>query len=547
MRSSTVSAIKEAGDSALLLELDPVIDVQVNARAIAIAAAVRDDVIPGVRDVVSTYRSVAVYFDPLIADIRDVQGSLERASGATISPVEGRSIEIPVEYGGQWGPDLPEVAAFGGLSSEDVINRHSDRPYRVFMLGFLPGFAYLGSVDPSIAAPRKASPRQRVRAGSVGIAGGQTAVYPTDSPGGWQIIGHTTTRMFDATQWPAALLAPGDSVRFLPESHRVRTDVPSVRPGAQSVTAARSVSIIDPGLLTTVQDGGRWGHQSSGVPVCGAMDWVGYRTANALVGNAPGAAVLEATLAGPKLRFEQRTTVAVGGADLGATLDGARVPHCTAVTCPAGGVLRFANRVFGARAYLAMDGGIDVPRILASRSTHTLTRMGGWHGRALMQGDRIALGTSGPSPSRRRPTPEATAYVRGGGARLRVMPGPQSEHFPPDAIDVLERTRFIISPQSSRMGYRLQGGHIPRVVDHEMISDAAFIGAIQVPSSGEPILLMADRQTTGGYPQLAVVITADVPLAAQLAPGDWIEFRVCSRAEALSALVAQEARLLAFE
>jgi len=542
-----VPAIKEAGDSALLLELEPIIDVQVNAHAIAIATAVRDDVIPGIRDVVSTYRSVAVYFDPLITDIRDVHSSLERASAATVSPVKGRAIEIPVEYGGQWGPDLPDVAAFGGLSSEDVINRHGNREYRVFMLGFLPGFAYLGSVDPSIAAPRKASPRQRVRAGSVGIAGAQTAVYPADSPGGWQIIGHTSTRMFDATQWPAALLTPGDSVRFRPDPHAVRPEMTSLRSAAQSVTAARSLSVIDPGLLTTVQDGGRWGHQSLGVPVCGAMDWVAQRTANALVGNAPGEAVLEATLAGPKLRFEQRTTFAIAGADLGATLDGARVPHCTAVSCPAGGVLRFANRVFGARAYLAMDGGIDVPRVLASRSTHVLTRMGGWNGRALMQGDRLGLGSSGPSVGRRRPTPEATAYVRGGGARVRVIPGPQSEHFPPDALDILERTRFIISPQSSRMGYRLQGAQIPRLSVPEMISDAAFIGAIQVPSSGEPILLMADRQTTGGYPQLAVVITADVPLAAQLAPGDWIEFRVCSRAEALSALVAQEARLLAFE
>ena len=541
-----MSAIKEAGDSALLLELEPVIDLTVNARAITIAAAVRDDVIPGIRDVVSTYRSVAVFFDPLITDVRDVRSSFERASSAAVSTSHGREIEIPVDYGGQWGPDLADVAAFGGLSHTDVIDRHSDRAYRVFMLGFLPGFAYLGSVDPSIAAPRKSSPRQRVRAGSVGIAGAQTAVYPTDSPGGWQIIGHTTTRMFDDTQVPAALLAPGDSVRFRPEPHGPRADITSVRPGAQSVTAARSISIIDPGLLTTVQDDGRWGHQSSGVPVCGAMDWVAYRTANALVGNAPGAAVLEATLAGPKLRFEQRTTFAVAGADLGATLDGARVPHCTAVSSPAGSVLRFANRVFGARAYLAMDGGIDVPRVLASRSTHVLTRMGGWHGRALMQGDRLGLGSSGAAVGR-RPTPEATAYGRGGGARLRVIPGPQTDHFPSHALDTLEQTRFIVSPQSSRMGYRLQGGPIPRLPDQEMISDAAFAGAIQVPPSGEPILLMADRQTTGGYPQLAVVITADVPLAAQLAPGDWIEFRVCSRAEAVSALVAQEARLLAFE
>ena len=542
-----VPAIKEAGDSALLLELDPVVDADVNARAIGIAAAVRDAVLPGIRDVVSTYRSVAVYFDPLITDIRDVQASLERGLETPVPSVKGTLVEIPVEYGGQWGPDLQEVADFGGLSADAVIKRHCGREYRVFMLGFLPGFAYLGSVDATIAAPRKATPRERVRAGSVAIAGAQTAVYPLDSPGGWQVIGHTTTRMFDAAQWPAALLSPGDSVRFRAEPHGPRPDVTRMHAGAQAVTAARSMSIIDPGMLTTVQDGGRWGHQSTGVPVCGAMDWIAYRTANALVGNQPGAATLEATMAGPKLRFEQRTTFAVAGADLGATLDGVRVPHCAAVSCPAGGVLRFANRVFGARAYLAVDGGIEVPRVLASRSTHVLSRMGGWHGRALMQGDRLALGGSVPAPGRRRPTPEATEYVRGGGRRLRVMPGPQSEYFPSDALDALERTRFIISPQSNRMGYRLQGGLIPRLADREMISDAAFIGAIQVPSSGEPILLMADRQTTGGYPQLAVVITADVPLAAQLSPGDWIEFRVCSRSEALSALVAQEARLLAFD
>lgn len=543
----TVAVIKEAGDSALVLELAPVIDVEVNSRAIAIAAAVRDDVLPGVRDVISTYRSVAVYFDPLLTDIRDVRSGLERAADASLSPVEGRSVEIPVEYGGQWGPDLADVAAFGGLTQQDAIGRHSDRVYRVFMLGFFPGFAYLGSVDTAIAAPRKAMPRERVRAGSVGVAGAQTAVYPSDSPGGWQIIGHTQTRMFNAAAWPAALLSPGDSVRFRPELHGAPQDAPAVRSGAKAATAARSISVIDPGLLTTVQDAGRWGHQPSGVPVSGAMDWIAYRTANALVGNTPGAAALEATLAGPKLRFDQRTTFAVAGADLGATLDGARVPHCTPVSCAAGGILRFANRIFGARAYIAVDGGIELPRVLGSRSTHVLTRMGGWNGRALIQGDRLGMGAPGPAPARRRPVPESTAYLRGGGARVRVMPGPQSEHFPPDALDVLERTRFIISPQSNRMGYRLQGGRIPRLEDQEMISDAAFTGAIQIPASGEPILLMADHQTTGGYPQLAVVITADLPLAGQLSPGDWIEFRACSRSEALSALVAQEARLLAFE
>jgi len=542
-----VLRIKEAGDSALLLELEPVIDVQVNTRAIAIAAAVRDDVLAGVRDVVSTYRSVAVYFDPLIADARDVKASLERASAGSATPVEGRAVEIPVEYGGLWGPDLSDVAAFGGVRTDQVIRRHAEREYRVFMLGFLPGFAYMGSVDPAIAAPRRSSPRDRVRAGSVGIAGQQTAVYPLDSPGGWQIIGHTLTRMFDPERWPPAVLAPGDVVRFRPESHEPRRDITGIRPGAHSTNAPRSITVIEQGIFTTVQDGGRWGHQSSGVPVSGAMDWISYRTANALVGNESGAAALEATLAGPKLRFDTRTTFAIAGGDFGPTLDGVRVPHCAAVSAPAGSVLRFSNRVHGARAYIAANGGIDVPRVLASRSTHTVSRMGGSYGRTLLQGDRLGLGAERGSPARRRPMPDTAASSHNGGARLRVIPGPQDEFFPPGALGALERTRFTISPQSNRMGYRLQGDPVPRLVDQEMISDAAFTGGIQVPPSGEPIMLMADRQTTGGYPQLATVITADLPLAAQLAPGDWVEFRVCSRSEALSALVAQEARLLAFE
>jgi KipI family sensor histidine kinase inhibitor len=543
----TEPTIKEAGDSALLLQLEAVIDEGVNARAIAIAAAVRDDVMAGVRDVVSTYRSVAVHFDPLIADIRDVRASLERAANSPVTAAMGGAFEIPVEYGGQWGPDVADVATSGHISIDAVIARHAERDYRVFMLGFLPGFAYLGPVDAAIAVPRRKSPRQRVRTGSVGIAGAQTAVYPVDSPGGWQIIGHTLTRMFDPARRPAALLSPGDTVRFVPQPHGERAEVTRGGARAEATAAHRSITVLDPGLLTTVQDGGRWGYQASGVPVSGAMDLIAYRTANAIVGNEPGTAALETTLAGPKLRFDQKTVFALAGAELGATLDSVRVPLYTPVSSPAGGILRFSNRAAGARTYIAADGGVEVPRILTSRSTHTLSHMGGHQGRSLLQGDRVALGAERRAVSRRRGFPDAAAYLGGGGARLRVIPGPQQEFFPPGALDALERTRFIVSPQSNRMGYRLQGGPLPRLSGPEMISDAAFTGGIQVPASGEAILLMADRQTTGGYPQIAVVITADIPLAAQLAPGDWIEFRVCSRLDALSALVAQEARLLAFD
>jgi biotin-dependent carboxylase-like uncharacterized protein len=186
-----------------------------------------------------------------------------------------------------------------------------------------------------------------------------------------------------------------------------------------------------------------------------------------------------------------------------------------------------------------VDGGIAVPPVLGSRSTHMMSGLGGIEGRALRAGDRIPLGAPLQSFVTQRP---GRQYHAGRDARLRVMKGPQSDHFHPSALDTLQRTRFTISPQSDRMGYRLTGGSLPEAErSGEMMSDATVVGAVQVPPSGQPILLMADRQTTGGYPRIATVITADLPIAGQLAPGDWIEFTECTREHALDALRRQHA------
>jgi antagonist of KipI len=307
----------------------------------------------------------------------------------------------------------------------------------------------------------------------------------------------------------------------------------------------RSVTVLKPGLFTTVQDTGRWGYQSSGVPVSGALDAGSHRQANALVGNDRDAATLEVTLAGPELRFDTAATIAITGAQLSPAHDGASVEMNTPLRVRPGSVLRFGERIAGARSYIAFDGGVAVPPVLGSRATHALTAMGGFRGRPLAQGDILPLAPAARPPARRHPDLDRSA-VRGG-ARVRVLPGPQDDFFPEEAFTSLQRSRFKVASQSDRMGYRLIGPLVPRVAEREMISDATFPGAIQVPVSGEPILLMADRQTTGGYPQIAIVITADLPLAAQLAPGDWIEFQICTRAEALAALVAQEGKLLAIE
>jgi KipI family sensor histidine kinase inhibitor len=551
--------IRDAGDSALLLELDAVIDPAVNARAIGIAAAIAARRIAGVRDVIPTYRSVAVHFDPLATDVAALMTSMREAINCSPAPQDGRLIEVPVSYGGEDGPDLSDVAAFAGLSTQDVIARHCATEYRVFMLGFLPGFAYMGTVDDAIAAPRKATPRTRVPAGSVGVAGRQTGVYPRQSPGGWQLIGRTSLLVFDPSREPASLFAPGDRVRFV-RIAGIRDSGLGIRDSQSAITnqfasriphpASRSVTVLRPGLFTTIQDAGRWGHQDRGVPVAGPMDATSHRLANALVGNARGAAALEATLTGPELRFDQPAVVAVVGADLSASIDGAPLPLNIPRACEAGAVLRFGERRAGTRACIACDGGIAVPPVLGSRATHVVSGLGGIDGRALVAGDCLPLGDSRTQrvraarelPDEMRRGPDRSAER--GGARLRIMRGPQDDWFDETAFEILQRARFTISPQSDRMGYRLTGATVTRPSGH-MISDAAFTGGLQVTPSGDPILLMVDRQTTGGYPQVATVITADLPLAGQLAPGDWVEFELCTREQAVAALSAQEGSLRA--
>ena len=208
--------IVAAGDSAIVVEFEARIDPAINALAIALAEAVQAAEVAGVRDVVPTYRSVAIHFDPLRTDIDALTGQIDRAvATAGSSPVTSRSpIRIPVCYGSEFGPDLPAVAAYAGCSEQAVVLAHTETTYRVFMLGFVPGFAYLGIVDQRIAMPRHAVPRVRVPARSVAIAGVQTGIYPSETPGGWQLIGRTPLPPFDPDRPEPFLMKAGDAVQF---------------------------------------------------------------------------------------------------------------------------------------------------------------------------------------------------------------------------------------------------------------------------------------------------------------------------------------------
>lgn len=307
---------------------------------------------------------------------------------------------------------------------------------------------------------------------------------------------------------------------------------------------ARTCTVLRPGLLTTVQDLGRWGHQGAGVPVAGAMDTYSLRLANGLVGNAETAAALEVTLLGPTLRADAPLVVSVAGAIFDLQVDGRPVPHGAPIALASGSVLRFGERRTGARAYLAVAGGIETPLVLGSRATHLVSRMGGLDGRALVAGDVVPVApaiTRPVSRATRAPLPLADAP---GARRLRVLLGPQDEWFTMSSVDALLGGTFSVSPQSDRMGFRLEGPALTTKRPGELVSEPVVFGSIQVPSGGAPILLMADRQTAGGYPKIATVITADLPLAGQLAPGETVRFVACTRAEARSALIARERDLL---
>jgi antagonist of KipI len=317
--------------------------------------------------------------------------------------------------------------------------------------------------------------------------------------------------------------------------------------GARRLEPSRAaIVVLKPGMLTTIQDEGRWGLQARGVPVAGPMDLVSHRLANALVGNERDAASLEITLVGPELEFDDERMVAVTGAAFDLWLDGKAVPHNAAFTAAAGSRLRFGERRLGARAYLAVAGGIAVAPTLGSRATHLISAMGGVDGRALRALDRLPLGvpTGIPSAAGQRapivPLPDRHA-------RVRVRPGPQAEYFATEALDTLQSAPYVIAQNSDRMGFRLEGPPLAHARGADIISDATPLGVLQVPASGQPILLMADRQTTGGYPKIATVISADLPVVGQLGPADTITFTVCTPREAFTALIAQERALMAVE
>jgi len=518
------------GDSALLIEYGDEISLDINSQVHALALVLANLSAAGVGEAVPAYRSLLLHYDPYqlyYDEVLDLaQEVLDRVEGR-VQP-EPRVVDIPTAYGGDYGPDLAYVAQHNDLKPAEVVRLHSSILYPVYMLGFSPGFPYLGGVPDAITTPRLSSPRSSVPAGSVGIAGAQTGIYPLATPGGWQLIGRTPLRLFTPQNDPPTLLRPGDRVRFVPidpdqfdalreqewKARKSSTVIPTSPEGA-------GLQVIRPGILTTVQDWGRRGYQRFGIPVAGAMDHFALRAANTLVGNPPEAAGLEINTAGLVLEATANCLIAVGGADLGLRVNGIPIPNWETAFVRRGWQIEFSGRRGGCRAYLAAAGGIDLPAVMGSQSTYLRGGLGGVHGRTLQAGDFLPVApVEWPLPERAaRCLPSELIPAYGDHPTVQVVLGPQQEAFSQEALAVFLDSEFQVTPAADRMGYRLRGAAVAHCGSADIVSDGIVLGAVQVPADQQPIVMMADRQTTGGYPKIATVISTDIPLLAQCRPG----------------------------
>ncbi len=565
--------VRSLGDQTVIAELglsrpdgafQPLpVDLATSRLTVGLADAVGRSLGSAAVDIVPSYRSVLIEYDPDRITFAGVEAQVRRefAAQRLTDDEAPRTVTIPVVYHGAFGPDLEDVAIHTGLTSDAVVAMHGGGDtYRVAFLGFSPGYAYLLGLPPGLSTPRLSSPRPRVPPGSVAIGGEQTAIYPQATPGGWRLIGRTAVPLFDVLRSPAALLRPGDRIRFRPiepaEHEEIARQVrcggyrPEIDwPAEESPPEVRrkvhrsgswsrvAIEVISPGLLTTVQDAGRPGLGAQGISPGGALDRAAYRAANRLLGNAPGAAVLEMSVSGPTLRPNRAIGVALTGADLGATVDGRPAPQWQPFAVAAGSTLTFLPDQAagtGVRGYLAVAGGIDVPLVIGSRSTDLTAGFGGVEGRALVAGDRVPVGRTQKDHRTRSVVVGPRPREPGNEATLRVVVGPHDDLLAPGDLARLLAYPYVVTSQSSHMGVRLSGPALHVAGAGNLVSEGIVTGTVQVPADGQPIILLSGRGTVGGYAKVACVIDADLDLLAQLRPGTLVRFEPVTLEDAVT-------------
>ncbi|WP_295540972.1 urea amidolyase family protein [uncultured Pseudacidovorax sp.] len=521
-----------ASARSVLVELDDL------AQTLGLLASLQASPIAGVGEIVPGARTLLLEFDPHRLSREALAAQLAARPRARREAQAGAVVELPVHYDGE---DLAEVAGLLGITPAEVVRRHTGSDWFVAFTGFAPGFAYLSGGDELLQrVPRRSSPRTRIPPGAVAVAGGFSGVYPKASPGGWQILGQTPVPMWDLDRDPPALLQPGQRVRFVDAGARPvearRALQGDARPspamsGEDEGGAPRAaLAVVQPGLQALLQDLGRPGQAGQGVSASGAMDRGALRAANRLVGNAADAACIEVAQGGVVLQSRGDTVVAVTGAAGPLTLvapDGRRwaVPRQAPVALGDGDRLHLGEPEAGVRSYVALRGGIDRAQVLGSQAFDTLAQVGP---PPLAAGDLLpvrgaaGLNAVGDAELHRTPLPRSGECVT-----LDIQLGPRTDWFTPEAMALLAAQEWTVTPQSNRVGLRIQGAEpLTRAVTAELPSEGTALGAIQVPASGQPVLFLADHPLTGGYPVIGCIAPWHLDLAGQIPVGTRIRFHV---------------------
>ncbi|MBF6596264.1 MAG: 5-oxoprolinase subunit PxpB [Thermaceae bacterium] len=478
------------------------VDPAANARIQALTASLLELPLPGLSDIVPGYANLYLEYDSRQLSQRQIQAWVAHKLAEIASAPEGRQVEIPVVYDGE---DLPEIARRTGLSTAQVIERHAAPTYRVFAVGFTPGFPFMGAVEPTLRLARRAVPRTRVPAHSVAMANQQTGIYPLASPGGWHLLGHSLRAVYDPRRPQPFLLEAGDRVRFIPAEGK-HLDPPqalSLLPQPHSPL----MQVEEPGLLDLLVDGGRSLVGRFGLAQSGPLDRYSFDRANALVGNAADTLALELTLLGPTFTLLASVVLAFAGYGMQPLLNGEALPVAQSFAVKPGDTLAFKPLANGVRGYLAVAGGLQGEVFWGSSSVD----FKGLIGKPLAAGDILGLAKA------RSVRPGFALEHRLLERYIRLLPGPQ---FSPQALRALTTTTFTVI-SGDRMGLRLGGGLVP---GGEVLSEATPLGAVQVPPSGEPLVLLNDRGRLGGYAKPATVHPADLWKIAQTRPGESIRF-----------------------
>ena len=526
----SIIGIRWAGPRALLVELTDL------ASVLAFHHQLQAEPFPGQLDAVAAAATVLVKFatHPQALAARAVVADLDVD---VLHHEGGREVTIEVVYDGE---DLAEVGRLTGLGVDGVVTAHTSQIWTAAFGGFAPGFTYLVGENSSLTVPRRTSPRTAVPAGAVALGGEFSAVYPRQSPGGWQLLGRTSAVLWDLDREQPALIRPGDKVRYVAVGAAEVSPVPRNASGATAMKSSShsdepvyGLAVESPGLQSLLQDLGRPGLGDLGVSASGAADQQSARQANRLVGNEAGAAVVENLLGGLKVRARGDQVLAVAGGTVPLEIrsaDGAalRRPYgCAPFALLDGESLTLGAPSSGLRSYVAARGGFDVPPVLGSRSTDSMSGVGP---PPLIEGTRLPVApVDGVRPVGH---PEASTLRLGpGAADLRVTLGPRDDWFTEQAVQTLSGQEWSVTEQSNRIGVRLipdagTGESLVRSREGELASEGAVAGAIQVPPSGTPVLFLADHPVTGGYPVIAVVVPEDLPTAAQLPPGHRVRFTV---------------------